>query len=215
MLMGVRGEPGSFIGAGWGRFSELTPANGSGVGRPDPALSLLGRLLMSRGESGQSPQPRAQPVQRPCSWLLRPMRQERSQGRWGVRSEVHGERRTHVKRALQTLVGCSGFTLKAQEPRGALAWLCFNRIHGHPLANPGAQGGTRLDTCVHLSSGCSHNVRAEEGPVARAARSMDQAGPICSFRLVSSSALHLLSPTAPPLSVRVSFQGLTALHHCP
>ena len=33
--MGLRGEPGPFKGPGWGRFSELTSANGSGVGRPD------------------------------------------------------------------------------------------------------------------------------------------------------------------------------------
>ena len=154
-------------------------------------------------------------MQRPCSWILRPMWQKRSQGRQGVRAEVHGVRRGHVKRAFQTLVGCSGFTLKAWGPWALWPGCVLTRSMAHPLADRGAQGGTHLDTRVHLSSGCSHNIRAEEGPVARAARSMDRAGPFCSFRAVSSWALHLRSPAAPPLSVRVSFQGLTALHHCP
>lgn len=211
--MGVRGEPGSFKGAGWGRFSELTPANGSGVERPDPALSLLGRLLMSGDESGQSPQLRAQPVQRPCSWIPRPMWQEQSQGRWGVRSEAHGEENPRDE-GFTDLGGVLWVYSESTGNHGALWPGCvLTGSMAHPLANPGAQGGTCLDTRVHLSSGCSRNVRAEEGPVARAARSMDQAGPICSFRPIS--ALHLRSPAAPPLSVHVSFQGLAALHHCP
>lgn len=118
-------------------------------------------------------------------------------GKVGVRAEVHGVRRGRVKRAFQTSVGCSGFTLKAQGPRALWPGCDLTGSMAHPLADPGAQGRTHLDTRVHLSSGCSHNIRAEEGPVARAARSVDRAGPICSFRAVSSRALHLCSPAAP------------------
>lgn len=48
-------------------------------------------------------------------------------GEVGVRLEAHGERRLHMWRAegphaedLQTMAGGSGFTLKRQEPQGAL-----------------------------------------------------------------------------------------------
>lgn len=147
-------------------------------------------------------------MQRPCSWILRPTWQKRSQGRRGVRAEVHGVRRGHVKRAFQTLVGCSRFTLKARGPWALWPGRVLTRSMAHPLADPGAQGGTHLDTRVHLSSGCSHNIRAEEGPAVRAARSMERAGPFCSFRAVSSWALHLRSPAAPPLSVFLSRDSL-------
>lgn len=79
---------------------------------------------MSGDESGQSPQLRAQPVQRPCSWIPRPMWQEQSQARWGVRSEVHGEENPRDE-GFTDLGGCSGFTLKAQETTGRFGLAVF------------------------------------------------------------------------------------------